>query len=124
MMSLTAVGNCYGHGRLRAVFPEFALRWCSEQVRADQVKALLSFAERDKTAIHIVPDGSLLLSLSAPVQLYRLDDGTMVAASGHGGGNLVYDTVNQAANINGLVRDALSRALPETRTVKLLEGML
>lgn len=106
------------------VFPEFALRWVPRDVRVDQVRSLLAFARRDKTAIHVVPEGSLLLSLSAPVQLYRLSDGTTVAASDHADGNQVYDTPAQAAKMSGLVRDALRRALPEPLTVTLLEGML
>nr|WP_255429759.1 DUF5753 domain-containing protein [Streptomonospora sp. PA3] len=107
-----------------AVFPEFALRWTPEAVRIDQVKALLAFAERERTSIHVVPDGTLLLSLTAAVHVYRLGDGTIVAASEHGNGSLVYDTPAQAARIDGFIRDALTRALPEAHTVKLLEGML
>jgi transcriptional regulator with XRE-family HTH domain len=107
-----------------AIFPEFALRWSPQPVRVDQVETLLAFAQREKTAVHIIPDGTLLLSLPAPVQVYRLTDGTMVASSDHGSGNLVYDTPAQAARIDALVRDALRCALPESHSVKLLEGML
>ncbi|GAB3466001.1 hypothetical protein GCM10027570_54770 [Streptomonospora sediminis] len=107
-----------------AVFPEIALKWVPERVRVDQAKALLSLAHRERASVHIVPDGTLLLSVTSAVHMYRLKDGTVVAASDHGNGNLVYDTASQTARIDGVIRDALARALPETHTVKLLEGML
>ncbi|GAA4927396.1 hypothetical protein GCM10023224_02980 [Streptomonospora halophila] len=107
-----------------AVFPEFALGWAPEHVRIEQAKALLELAQRERTSIHIVPNGTLLLSVTSAVHVYRLGDGAVVAASDHGNGNLVYDTASHAARIDGFIRDALTRALPETHTVTLLEGML
>ncbi|WP_150239661.1 helix-turn-helix domain-containing protein [Nocardiopsis quinghaiensis] len=107
-----------------AVFPESALRWVSDEVRVDQVKRLLSLVDRGKFHVHMIPVGSLVLDLVAPVQLYRLPDGSVIAASDHGAGNLVYEKPAHMERISSLVRDALARSLPVDHSVKLLESLL
>ncbi|MGW8528876.1 MULTISPECIES: helix-turn-helix domain-containing protein [Nocardiopsidaceae] len=109
---------------ITAVFPQFALEWMPEAVRKEQAESLLHMVARGRTSVQVFPNGSLYLASVAPVQVYRLRDGTVIASSDHGGGNFVHQEPSETAVLERKVRDALSMALPVSHTVEFLRGML
>ncbi|WP_304451118.1 helix-turn-helix transcriptional regulator [Nocardiopsis sp. YSL2] len=109
---------------ITAVFPQFAIEWMPEAVRKEQAQALLRMLERGRTTIHLIPNGSLYLASVAPVQVYRLQDGSIVASSDHGDGNIMHQTPSATARMERKVRDALSKSLPVDHTILLLREML
>ena len=109
---------------ITAVFPQFALEWMPEAVRKEQAESLLHMVARGRTAVQVFPNGSLYLASVAPVQVYRLRDGSSIASSDHGGGNFVHQAPSEMATLERKVRDALSMALPVNHTVEFLREML
>ncbi|NYJ37164.1 Scr1 family TA system antitoxin-like transcriptional regulator [Nocardiopsis aegyptia] len=95
-----------------------------EAIRREQPEVLLRMLERGRTTIHLIPNGSLYLASVAPLQVYRLQDGSTVASSDHGDGNIVHQTPSATARMERKVRDALSKSLPVDHTIMLLREML
>jgi DNA-binding XRE family transcriptional regulator len=106
------------------VFPIAALRGLADHVRVSQIKTLLRHIERGRLAVHLIPDDTPILAVAAPIQVYRLLDGTKVAASDHANGNHVYETAGETDKIEGIVTHVIGRCFPVDHTARLLEELL
>ena len=98
------------------VFPISALRGLPEHVQVSQIKTLLRHIERGRLAVHLIPDETPILAVAAPIQVYRLMDGTKVAASDHANGNHVYETAGETDKIEGIVTHVIGRCFPVDHT--------
>lgn len=109
---------------MTVVFPLSALKGLPGHVRADQLKALLRHTGRGRLAAHLIPDHTPILPVAIPIQVYRLMDGRKVAASDHASGNYVYESIEEADKIEGIVTHVIGRCFPVDDTVRLLEKLL
>lgn len=107
-----------------AVFPISALTSLPADVRTDQVRTLLRHLERERLAIHLVPDGTPILSVASSLQVYRLVDGTTVAASDYARGNLLMENSEDAAAVGSVVRNLIGLSSPVGETSALLGRLL
>lgn len=107
-----------------AVLPMHALLHLPRGVKQDQVGYLLRHLERGRLVVYLVPDHVPILSVSSSIQLYRMADGKVVAASDHFGGNILVERPEETVAVESLVRDLIGLAHPRSESVPLLEGLL
>ncbi|MFE6451074.1 Scr1 family TA system antitoxin-like transcriptional regulator [Nocardiopsis dassonvillei] len=107
-----------------AVFPISALTCLPDSVRTDQVKTILRHMERERMAVHLIPDGNPMLLIAASVQVYRLADGAAVAASDYARGNLLMDEPEDTAAVVSVVRNLIGLCSPLGETSALLGRLL
>ncbi|WP_435110914.1 Scr1 family TA system antitoxin-like transcriptional regulator [Nocardiopsis synnemataformans] len=104
-----------------AVFPVAGLTGVPEAVRTAQIEHMLSLPSR--VALHLLPEGTLLLGIPGPFTLFRLRDGKEVALSDHLEGDAVYgDAV--LPRVRELVRDAHALALPPMSSAEKLRRLM
>ncbi len=104
-----------------AVFPVTALTCVPEPVRTEQVEHLLNLPER--VAVHLLPEGTLLMGIPGPMMLFRLHDGQEIVAADQLEGNQVYNDA-LLGRARELLRDALSVSLPPMISMQRLREMV
>lgn len=109
--------------RATAVFPLMGITAFDDEVRKDQAQHLLTLGEAGRVRIHLVPEGSLLLSVTSPVLLFHLLDGELVMSSDHLDGNVIYDPDRTAA-LAPLIAEATAEALPARHSLEVLKGLV
>ncbi|MFD6096541.1 Scr1 family TA system antitoxin-like transcriptional regulator [Nocardiopsis flavescens] len=107
-----------------AVFPVAALTCLPDAVRADQVKGILRRMERERMAVHLIPDGTPMLLVASSIQVFRLEDGTTVAASDHARGVLLMEKPEDTAAVVSAVRNLIGLCFPLGETPTLLGRLL
>lgn len=110
--------------RITAVFPMFALLHLPDRVREEQVRHLLEISESERVAIHVVPEGTLLMGVVSMLVFLNLRDGGKAAVSDHVDGVTLYEDRKSYARLEGLVKQALGSALPTKQSRKALEDLL
>ena len=110
--------------RVTTVFPVSALLCVSDQVKDEQVQHLLNLSEDNRIAIHVVPEGSLLLGIVSMLLMFHLRDGGKAAASDHVDGVRIYEDRKRYARLEGLIKQSLGSALPTKQSRKVLEELL
>ncbi|MDT0328140.1 Scr1 family TA system antitoxin-like transcriptional regulator [Nocardiopsis sp. DSM 44743] len=103
------------------VFPVTALTCVAEPIRTEQVQHLLNLPER--VAVHLLPEGTLLMGIPGPMMLFRMRDGREIAASDHLEANAVYGD-GVLPRIRELLRDAYALALPSSISRERLMGVV
>lgn len=109
---------------ITAVFPISALTCLPDHVRNDQIKTILRHTERERLAVHLIPDGNPMLLIASSIQVYRLADGTAVAASDHARGNLLMEKPEDTAAVVSVVRNLIGLCSPLGETATLLGRLL
>ncbi len=109
---------------ITAVFPIHAILHLPRVVKDDQVKHLLRHLERGRLVVYLIPECTPILSVSSSMQLYRLADGKVVAASDHVSGNVLLEKPGDAETVESFVRDLIGLASPRGESAALLEGLL
>jgi transcriptional regulator with XRE-family HTH domain len=109
---------------ITAVFPISALTCLPDHVRTDQVKTILRRMERERLAVHLIPDGTPILLVASSIQVHRLADGTAVAASDYARGNLLMEKPEDTAAVVSAVRNLIGLCSPLGETSALLGRLL
>ncbi|MFE3459803.1 Scr1 family TA system antitoxin-like transcriptional regulator [Nocardiopsis aegyptia] len=108
--------------RVTAVFPIYGIASFDDTVRKEQAQHLTTLAEEGRVRIHLVPEGSILLSVTSPVLVFRLDSGETVISSDHIDGNVVYDA-DRNDTLSALVTGAMADALPTRLSLEALKDL-
>lgn len=109
--------------RIVAVFPETALTFVPEAVRRDQVAHLLDVIDSGRVRVLLVPHGSLLLGVTSMLLVFHMMNGETAVSSDHVDGNVIYEESAGYTRLQGLVKQALSDALPAEQSRKVLEKL-
>ncbi|KOX07842.1 helix-turn-helix transcriptional regulator [Nocardiopsis sp. NRRL B-16309] len=134
-ISRLVAARCQRYDRLRrkndpdvtAVFPQTALTCVAEEIRVEQAEHLLSLLEGGKVRVHIVPEGSLLVGVIAPLFMVRLFDGSRAASSDMNTGIVMHEDdgePNGFERLSELVKRAMGAALPVDQSVRMLKEMI
>ncbi|MFC3995655.1 helix-turn-helix domain-containing protein [Nocardiopsis sediminis] len=105
-----------------AVFPVSAVTAMPEPVRRAQAAHLLKWADTDRVAIHLVPEGTVLLVPTSPLMIFTLRSGDLAVASDHAAGNLVYET-DAHERMLASYTSALAASLPVTLSLDILRNL-
>ncbi|MEU3229203.1 Scr1 family TA system antitoxin-like transcriptional regulator [Nocardiopsis alba] len=108
--------------RVTAVFPVLGLTAFDAEVQKDQARHLLKLVQAGRVRVHLVPEGSLLLSVTSPVLIFQLKSGARVMSSDHLDGNFIYDVV-RTERLAPLVAGAMAEALPARLSIEVLKGL-
>lgn len=111
--------RCKRYGFLRersnpaitAVFPAFALSVVPDAVKSEQVERLLLLMD-EGVRVHLLPPPRILMGVTSPLLLVRLEDGTRAASSDHQNGNVVFDENGGLERLFEIERLSLADALP------------
>jgi transcriptional regulator with XRE-family HTH domain len=107
-----------------AVLPMHALLHLPRGVKENQVGYLLRHLARGRLVVYLIPDNVPILSVSSSIQLYRMADGKVVAASDHVSGNILLERPEETATVEYFLRDLIGLAHPRSESALLLEGLL
>jgi len=108
--------------RITAVFPLYGIAGFDTSVRTEQARHLVELAELGRVRIHLVPQGSILLSVTSPVLVFRLDSGETVISSDHIDGNVIYDA-DRNDRLAALVTGAMAEGLPARLSLEALKEL-
>ncbi|MFD3688250.1 Scr1 family TA system antitoxin-like transcriptional regulator [Nocardiopsis sp. NPDC058631] len=108
--------------RITAVFPLYGIASFDAAVRTEQARHLVELAEQGRVRIHLVPQGAILLSVTSPVLVFRLDSGETVISSDHIDGNVIYDA-DRNDKLAALVMGAMADALPARLSLEALKEL-
>lgn len=108
---------------ITAVMPAVALSMIPELVRREQVERLLWLMD-EGVRIHMIPPPRILLGVTSPLLLVRLEDGTRAASSDHQSGNVVFDASSGLERLFEIERRVLADALPLEQSRQLLKEMI
>jgi transcriptional regulator with XRE-family HTH domain len=108
--------------RITAVFPIYGITSFDDTVRMEQARHLTTLAEEGRVRLHLVPEGSLLLGVTSPVLVFRLDSGETVISSDHLDGNVIYDA-DRNDRLSALVTGAMADALPARLSLEALKDL-
>lgn len=108
--------------RITAVFPVYGITGFDDAARAEQARHLVELVEQGRVRIHLVPDGSILLSVTSPVLVFHLDSGETVISSDHMDGNVIYDA-DRNDKLAPLVTGAMAEALPARLSLEALKEL-
>ncbi|WP_028649019.1 Scr1 family TA system antitoxin-like transcriptional regulator [Nocardiopsis sp. CNT312] len=108
--------------RITAVFPVYGITGFDGAVRAEQARHLVELTEQGRLRVHLVPEGAILLSVTSPVLVFRLDTGETVISSDHIYGNVVYDA-DRNDQLAALVTGAMAEALPARLSLQALKEL-
>lgn len=105
--------------QVAAVFPVLGLTGVSTEVRRAQARYLLSWADTGRVGLHLVPDGTVLLTPTSPLLIFVLDGGEITVVSDHADGNVVHDG-GVHDRLMAYATDALAAALPAHLSLDVL----
>lgn len=105
-----------------AVFPHSALTCVPDDVRKEQASHLMRLMRQDGVNVHLLPQGVYMLGVTAPVQLFRLEDQTVAVASDHIAGNAILENSSHL-RVEALVRRCLASAMPSGGTRRMLKEL-
>ncbi|MBR8741073.1 Scr1 family TA system antitoxin-like transcriptional regulator [Nocardiopsis sp. MG754419] len=107
--------------RVAAVFPVTALLGSPPQTHKAQALHLLRLMEERSVSIHLVPEGSILATITSPLLVFRLHSGETVVSSDHVNGNVIYDDSDPEQTAS-LIMGAMAVSLPAGHSQHILEG--
>ncbi|GAA1071868.1 helix-turn-helix transcriptional regulator [Nocardiopsis exhalans] len=108
---------------ITAVIPAAALSMLPEVIRREQVQRLQWLMD-DGVRFHLVPPPRIILGVTSPLLLVRLEDGTRAASSDHQSGNVVFDASSGLERLFEIERRVLADALPLEQSRQLLKEMI
>ncbi|OLT29242.1 hypothetical protein BJF83_12430 [Nocardiopsis sp. CNR-923] len=108
--------------RVTAVFPVSALTAVPEEVRREQVATLRGHVAGGRVDLHLVPAGSVLLTPTAPVMVFRFGNGELTASCDYATGSVIAD-VTELRKLTAMTTTALASALPVALSLDTLEGL-
>lgn len=108
--------------RVTAVFPISGITGFDPVVRQEQAAHLLALVETGQVRVHLVPEGTLLLAVTAPLMVFRLRTGETVITSDHVDGNVVYGA-DRNDRLTSLITGAMAEALPARLSLEALKDL-
>lgn len=109
--------------RVSSVFPMSALKGFPKDIAAAQANYLLDWAATGRVAIHLVPEGGILMVPTSPIMLFRLRNGELVMTSDHADGSV---TLRPDAHerVSALFSASLAASLPTELSLDALKDLL
>jgi hypothetical protein len=108
---------------ITAVIPAVALSMLPAAIRREQVERLLWLMD-DGVRFHLIPPPRIILGVTSPLLLVRLEDGTRAASSDHRSGNAVFDASSGLERLFEIERRVSADALPLEQSRQLLKEMI
>jgi transcriptional regulator with XRE-family HTH domain len=105
-----------------AVFPVHALAGVPAPVRREQASHLLNLMDGGKVHIHLLPPGTFLPGLTAPITVFRLVDGSKAIAGDYIAGNVILE-VESHDRVEALLRKGLASAMHPGETRRMLKEL-
>jgi transcriptional regulator with XRE-family HTH domain len=108
---------------ITAVFPAITLTMVPDSTRREQVERLLMLLDAG-VRIHLLPPPHVMMGVTSPLLLVRLEDGTRAASSDHQNGNVIFDENGGLERLFEIERRALADALPLGQSRQLLKELV
>ncbi len=108
--------------RVTAVFPVTAVAALPGDLPSAQASHLIEWANSGRVAVHLVPEGSLLLGPASPLMMFRLREGELAVVSDHADGNLVHED-HAHDRLMAQATNALAASLPVSHSLDALKDL-
>ncbi|MFE3460782.1 Scr1 family TA system antitoxin-like transcriptional regulator [Nocardiopsis aegyptia] len=108
---------------ITAVFPSITLTMVPEATRKEQAQRLLKLLD-EGVRIHLLPPTEVMMGVTSPLLLARLEDGTRAASSDHQNGNVIFDESGGLERLFEIERRALGTVFWKWEQSKACSGRL
>lgn len=108
--------------RVTAVFPVSALTGFPQDIASAQADYLLRWAGTGRVAIHLVPEGSILVVPTSPIMLFRLHKGDLVITSDYADGSVTLAS-DAHERVAALFSASLAASLPTGLSLSALKDI-
>ncbi|MEE2036948.1 Scr1 family TA system antitoxin-like transcriptional regulator [Nocardiopsis sp. CT-R113] len=105
-----------------AVFPVAAVSGLPASLRRTQAAYLLEWVETGRVAVHLVPEGTILLGPTSPLMLFRLRTGELAVVSDHADGNVIHEEPTHD-RLSSQATSALAASLPLALSLDVLRTL-
>lgn len=108
--------------RVSAVFPMSAIKGFPKGIAAAQAGYLLDWADTGRVAIHLVPEGAILMVPTSPIMLFRLRNGELMITSDHADGSVTLRS-DAHERVSALFSASLAASLPTELSLAALKDL-
>lgn len=105
-----------------AVFPVSAVAALPGGLPTEQANHLIDWVSSGRVAVHLVPEGALLLGPASPLMLFRLGSGELAAVSDHADGNVIHED-HTHDRLAAQATSALAASLPLSHSLEALRNL-